>query len=108
MTTKKRTTKRTTKRSTKRTTKRRTMKRPSKDLLRDLKEVFERHNWSGGAIGLHAPSAANVAATMEATASTTSGLAPTPGSLNCQPPSKPTFVTIHRPNGTLESGFVCL
>ena len=84
-------------------------KRPTKELLRDLKEVFAKHNWKGGAIGLHASgSATNLVAAMGLTASTTSGLAPTAESLNCQEPAKPTFVTIHHPDGTAESGFVCL
>lgn len=95
--------------TTKRTSKRGRKKRPSKELLRDLKELFERHKWSGGAIGLHATdSAEDVAGAFGAAGPTAKGLAPGPGSLNCQPPAKPTFVTIHHPDGTLESGWACL
>jgi hypothetical protein len=32
-------------------------KHPSKELVKDLKKVFEKHNWSGMAIGLRAAQA---------------------------------------------------
>lgn len=86
-----------------------TKKRPTKAMLEEIREVFERHNWTGGAIGLHdLGSADEVANAMGVASHTAAGLAPDPGSLNCIPPAKPTFITIHRPDGTLESGWVCL
>lgn len=34
-------------------------KRPTKEFLKDLKKVFEKHNWSGEAIGLRTMAAAD-------------------------------------------------
>lgn len=34
-------------------------KHPTKELVKDLKKVFEKHNWSGQAIGMSAMAAAN-------------------------------------------------
>lgn len=93
---------------TKRTTKRPRKRRPTKALLEEINEVFKRHNWRGGAIGLHdLDSAAEVSDTLM-NAPTPQGLAPDPSSLNCITPAKPTFITIQHPDGTLESGWACL
>lgn len=84
-------------------------KKAPKAMLEEIKEVFERHNWKGGAIGLHDPdSAEEVTNAMGLSAHSATGLASNPGSLNCTPPAKPTFITIHRADGTLESGWACL
>jgi hypothetical protein len=93
---------------TKRTAKRPKKRRPTKTMLDEINEVFKRHQWTGGAIGLHDPdSSAEVVAALS-DAPTPPGLAPDPAGLNCVPPAKPTFITIHHPDGTLESGWACL
>jgi hypothetical protein len=93
---------------TKRTARRPKKKRPTRTLLAEINEVFKRHNWTGSAIGLHDPDSAAEVSGALAAAPTPPGLAPNPSSLNCTPPAKPTFISIHHPDGTLESGWACL
>jgi len=63
--------------------------KPSKALLKDLKRLFEKHNWPGAAIGISQPSSTAI-------------------ELNCQPPAKPTLVTIALEDGTKVTKTVCL
>ena len=63
--------------------------RPSKALLRDLKYLFDKHQWRGTAFGITAPETV-------------------PADLNCEPPKKPTLVTIVREDGTKFTTTVCL
>ena len=64
-------------------------KKPSPDMLRELKALFSKHNWPGSAIGL---------------TSSSSGA----DNLDCEPPAKPTLVTIVHEDGTKEAKMVCL
>ena len=92
----------------KRASKQAKKKRPTKAMLRELSEVFERHNWNGVTIRLSDPgSLPAVAESTAALANADPGLAPTPGSLNCTPPTKPTFVCKTLSDGTIVCGFVC-
>jgi hypothetical protein len=68
---------------------------PSDALLKDLKAVFEKHNWTGGAIGIHPETVMG-------------GLGLTAEGLDCHPPKQPTEVSIHHPDGTIEKMTVCL
>lgn len=83
-------------------------KRPSKALLKELKAVFEKHNWSGTAIMIQPMEAASVGTNALGATIAGSGLVPDPSMLNCQPPKQPQFLTITHPDGTLESGWACL
>lgn len=92
----------------KRTSKQAKKKKPTKAMLQELSEVFERHNWSGVTIRLSdSDSVGGVAKSMGVVALNVSGLAPTPDSLNCTPPAKPTFTCETLSDGTIVCGFVC-
>ena len=62
-------------------------KRPSKALLKELKELFEKHDWPGTAIG-------TPAATAEES--------------GCPPGQTPHDVTVMTPDGTVITRTVCL
>jgi hypothetical protein len=68
---------------------------PSDALLKDLKAVFAKHNWTGGAIGIHPQTV-------------TGGLGLTAEALDCHPPKQLTEISIHHPDGTIEKKTVCL
>jgi hypothetical protein len=83
-------------------------RRPTKAMVKEIKEVFERHNWSGAIVPLPTPDSIGLAADSTGVAArAASGLAPTPDSLNCIPPAKPTFDCQTLPNGTIVCGWVC-
>jgi len=62
---------------------------PTKAMLRDLKEVFDKHNWPGHPVGLMASSAIE-------------------GPDTCPDGSEPQFVTVQLPDGTQVQKKVCL
>ena len=74
-------------------------KRPSKALLKEISEVFEKHNWPTDAIVIHA---------LDSSSAMDGGLASSPAMLNCQPPAKPELISRHRSDGTIETGWACL
>lgn len=89
----------TKKKSSKKQTKK---KRPTKGMLKEIGEVLQRHNSTGVTIRF----SDNVGNLTESTG-TAHGLAPTPDSLSCTPPKKPTHVCKTLPNGTIVCGWVC-
>lgn len=91
MSTKKRTSRKTTKK-----------KKPSKAMLKELAEVFEKHNSTGVTIQF-----SDSIGSLTESAGDAHGLAPTPESLNCTPPKKPTRVCKTLPNGDIVCGWVC-
>ena len=91
-----------------RRSKRTKKKKPTKAMLQELKELLERHKWTGTIISLHdADSIGELAAATGVVAHATPELAPTPDSLNCTPPAKPTFDCDTLANGTIVCGWVC-
>jgi hypothetical protein len=94
--------------STKKRTSKRTKKQtPSKAMLEEIAEVFEKHDWVGTTIWMPERDSTERAMNVEATALDSGGLAPTPSSLNCSPPEKPTFISKRLEDGTLVSGWAC-
>jgi hypothetical protein len=91
MSTKKRTSKKTTKK-----------KRPTKAMLKEIAKVLEKHNSTGVTIRF----SDSIGSLAESTGDA-HGLAPTPDSLNCTSPKKPTHVCKTLPNGTIVCGWVC-
>jgi len=64
-------------------------KAPSKALLRDLKAVFDKHAWTGDAVGVRP-------------------LAAEPADGECTPPQTPHQISYQEPNGTWVTKTVCL
>jgi hypothetical protein len=64
-------------------------KHPSKALLKDLKQVFDKHNWQGASIGIRALSSASE-------------------KNDCPPGTKKTEVTYQLPDGPWVTKTVCL
>jgi hypothetical protein len=70
-------------------------KHPTKDFVKDLAKVFNKHNWSGNAIGIamSTASSANITATGEA---------------GCAPGTSPQVIKYQLPDGTWVSKTVCV
>lgn len=69
-------------------------KHPTKEMVKDLKTVFEKHNWSGNAIGiaLSPSSSANITASIG----------------NCPPGTSPQMIKYQLPDGTWVLKTVCI
>lgn len=72
-----------------------TKKQPTKALVKDLKKVFEKHNWSGNPIGIAMSSAAH-------------GNLTAAGNTGCPDGTLPEVVTFQLPDGTWVSKKICV
>lgn len=70
--------------------------RPTKALLKDLKEVFEKHNWSGNAIGMALSPAAH------------GNIVAAAGNTSCPPGSLPQTIKFQLPDGTWVFKTICV